>query len=165
MHPHSSFMKKALFTVALTFVLYASLVFPVAAQKQKTLYQRIGGYDTIAAVVDDFIGSLIADKRFEKFFAGFSVDSKKRIRQHVIDQFCAAAGGPCVYTGRDMKTSHEKLNITNAQFNALAEDLYAALDRVHVPYRLQNQLVAMLAPMQRDVVKDYKVPEQTKKLP
>jgi hemoglobin len=52
-----------------------------------------------------------------------------------------------------MRTSHAKLNINNAQFNALAEDLYQAFDRVHVPYRLQNKVVALLAPMERDIVK------------
>ena len=60
-----------------------------------------------------------------------------------------------------MYTSHAKLNITNAEFNALAEDLYEAFDRVHVPYRLQNKVVALLAPMQRDVVKDHVVPQET----
>src|SRR5207237_344500 len=58
---------------------------------QKTLYERLGGYNAVAAVVDDFIGRLITDKKFERFFVGHSTDSKKRIRQHIVDQFCAAA--------------------------------------------------------------------------
>ena len=61
-------------------------------QEKKSLYTRLGGYDAIALVVDDFIGRLATDKRFERFFTGFSVDSKKRLRQHILDQFCAAAG-------------------------------------------------------------------------
>src|ERR1051326_1024795 len=71
----------------------------VMGQEKKSLYTRLGGYDAIALVVDDFITRLATDKRFERFFAGFSDDSKKRLRQHILDQFCAAAGGPCVYTG------------------------------------------------------------------
>src|SRR5437773_6726689 len=77
-----------------------------ATQDKKSLYQRLGGYDAIAAVVDEFITRLATDPRFERFFTGFSIDSKKRLRQHILDQFCAAAGGPCVYTGREMKTAH-----------------------------------------------------------
>src|SRR5947209_2248478 len=81
-------------------------------QAKKSLYDRLGGYNAVAAVVDDFIGRLVADKGFSKFFVGHSEDSLKRIRQHIVDQFCAAAGGPCLYTGRDMKTSHKGLGIT-----------------------------------------------------
>ena len=62
-------------------------------QDKKSLYDRLGGYNAVAAVVDDFIGRLVADKRFSKFFVGHSEDSLKRIRQHIVDQFCAAAGG------------------------------------------------------------------------
>ena len=83
-----------------------------AQQKPKTLYERLGGYDAIAAVTDDFIGRLVADKQITRFFTGASTDSKKRIRQLVVDQICAATGGPCIYIGRSMKTSHEGLGIT-----------------------------------------------------
>ena len=64
------------------------------APAKASLYKRLGGYDAIAAVTDDFIGRLIADARFAKFFAGASTDSKGKIRQHVVDQLCNAAGGP-----------------------------------------------------------------------
>src|SRR5580765_1228894 len=64
-----------------------------------TLYKRLGGYDAIAAVTDDFLGRLLAEPRFAKFFSGASSDSKARIRQHIVDQLCFATGGPCVYTG------------------------------------------------------------------
>src|SRR5207302_7629505 len=81
-----------------------------AQQKPKTLYERLGGYDAIAAVTDDFIGRLVADKQITRFFTGASTDSKKRIRQLVVDQICAATGGPCIYIGRSMKASHEGLH-------------------------------------------------------
>ena len=88
-------------------------------QDKKTLYARLGGYDAIALVVDDFIHRLATDKRFEKFFTGFSEDSQKRLRQHILDQFCMAAGGPCVYTGREMRTVHKGLGITEADWRAM----------------------------------------------
>jgi hemoglobin len=62
-----------------------------------TLYKRIGGYDAIAAVTDDFIGRLAGDKLLERFFGGVA-DSQKKLRQHVVDQLCEAAGGPCIFT-------------------------------------------------------------------
>src|SRR3989442_1368863 len=93
---------------------------PGATQEKKSLYQRLGGYDAIAAVVDDFITRLATDPRFERFFSGSSIDSKKRLRQHILDQFCAAAGGPCVYTGREMKTAHTGLKISEDDWNSAA---------------------------------------------
>ena len=100
----------------------------IAATQEKSLYDRVGGYNALAAVVDDFIVRLVSDKQFEKFFIGQSTDSKKRIRQHILDQFCAATGGPCVYMGREMKTAHAGLNITNAEWDAAAKHLIASLE-------------------------------------
>ena len=94
--------------------------------KEKSLYQRLGGYDDIAALTDDFIGRLVADPRFGRFFSGFSVDSKKRLRQHFVEQICAATGGPCIYMGRDMKTAHQGLGLTEADWNA-GFDAYAKM--------------------------------------
>src|SRR5438309_11899562 len=90
---------------------------PVASSTP-TLYKRLGGYDAIAAVTDDFIGRLASDKQLTRFFVGHSEDSLKKIRQHLVDQLCAATGGPCVYTGRDMKTSHKGMGITESDWDA-----------------------------------------------
>jgi hemoglobin len=84
----------------------------LTTQDKKSLYDRLGGYNAVAAVVDDFIGRLVADKRFTRFFVGHSEDSLRKIRQHIVDQFCAAAVGPCLYTVRDITTSHKGLVIT-----------------------------------------------------
>jgi len=89
-----------MFKRGLLLTVVLSLLLSATKAQDKTLYERLGGYDGIAKVVDDFIGRLVADKQFEKFFIGQSTDSKKKIRNHVIEQFCVAAGGPCVYTGR-----------------------------------------------------------------
>lgn len=121
-------------------------------QEKKSLYQRLGGYDAIALVVDDFITRLATDKRFERFFTGFSDDSKKRLRQHILDQFCAAAGGPCVYTGREMRTSHKGLGITEADWDAAAKHLVAALDKYKVPEAEKNELLAFVVSQKKDIV-------------
>ena len=121
-------------------------------QDKKSLYARLGGYDAIALVVDDFITRLATDKRFEKFFTGFSDDSKKRLRQHILDQFCAAAGGPCVYTGREMRTSHKGLGITDADWDAAAKHLVAALDKYKVPEAEKNDLLAFVVTQKKDIV-------------
>ena len=123
-----------------------------AASQEKSLYERVGGYNALAAVVDDFIGRLISDKQFEKFFIGQSTDSKKRIRQHILDQFCAATGGPCVYTGREMKTSHAGLGITNAEWDAAAKHLVASLDKFKVPEKEKGELLAFVTSLKKDIV-------------
>jgi hemoglobin len=121
-------------------------------QVKKSLYVRLGGYDAIAAVVDDFIGRLVADKRFSKFFVGHSEDSLKKIRQHIVDQFCAAAGGPCLYTGRDMKTTHHGLGITGDDWDAAANHLVETLDKFKVPKAEKDELLAFVGTLKKDIV-------------
>lgn len=123
-----------------------------AASQEKSLYDRVGGYNALAAVVDDFIVRLVSDKQFEKFFIGQSNDSKKRIRQHILDQFCAATGGPCVYTGREMKTSHAGLGITNAEWDAAAKHLVASLDKFKVPEKEKGEILSFVTSLKKDIV-------------
>jgi len=124
----------------------------MAATQEKSLYERVGGYNALAAVVDDFIVRLVTDKQFEKFFSGASNDSKKRIRQHILDQFCAATGGPCVYMGREMKTSHAGLGITNAEWDAAAKHLVASLDKFKVPEKEKGEILAFVTSLKKDIV-------------
>ncbi len=121
-------------------------------QDKKSLYDRLGGYNAVAAVVDDFIGRLVADKRFTKFFVGHSEDSLKKIRQHIVDQFCAAAGGPCLYTGRDMKTSHKGLGITADDWDAAAKHLVESLDKFNVPKAEKDDLLTFVTSLRKDIV-------------
>ena len=121
-------MKKTVMFVCV-FLVALSLAAADQTEKPKSLYQRLGGYDAIAAVTDDFIGRLATDKTLAKFFAGHSQDSLKKIRMHVIDLICATAGGPCVYTGRDMKTSHQGLGISEAEWNLGVTHLTATLKK------------------------------------
>ena len=146
--------------VALALCICAAMAVSVTAQQsmssgqmaQKSLYERVGGYNALAAVVDDFIGRLVTDKRFEKFFAGFSTDSKKSIRQHILDQFCEATGGPCIYRGRDMKTTHGGLGITEADWDAAAKHLTASIDKFKVPEKEKGELLAFVTSLKKDIV-------------
>lgn len=141
-------MRRVLLAVALALPLVGS----AAAAQQRTLYQRLGGFDAIAAVVDDFIPRLATDPGLAKFFAGHATDSKMRIRQLVVEQLCAAAGGPCVYTGRDLRTSHAGLGITEADWNRSVEHLVASLDKFRVPAPEKNELLAAVSGMKKDIV-------------
>jgi hemoglobin len=120
--------------------------------QEKTLYQRLGGYDAIAAVVDDFVMHLASDPELGVFFKGHSEDSQKKIRQHVIDFICNAAGGPCVYVGRDMKTSHKGLGITEAHWNKSVNYLKETLNKFKVPEKEQNELFASVSSIKNDIV-------------
>jgi hemoglobin len=149
--------RKALRTLLASLALSLSLATLWSASAQdgmmkKSLYERLGGYNAVAAVVDDFVGRLVADKQFERFFAGHSADSKKRIRQHIVDQFCAAAGGPCIYTGRTMKDSHVGLNISEADWEAAAKHLVATLDKFKVPDPEKQELLAFVTSLKADIV-------------
>ena len=139
--------------LALVLALLAGLGVPAGAQqKPETLYKRLGGYDAIAAVVDDFIGRLVADKQLGRFFTGASADSKKRIRQLVVDQICAASGGPCIYIGRSMKASHEGLGITESDWQAAVGHLVATLDKFKVPQKEKDELLAIASSLKPDIV-------------
>jgi hemoglobin len=131
----------------------ALLALPTSLSAQdRTLYQRLGGYDAIAAVTDDFVGRLVSDPQLGRFFTGHSNDSKARIRQLVVDQLCAATGGPCIYRGRDMKTAHAGLGISEAQWNLAVSHLGATLNKFRVPEREQTELAAALTALKKDIV-------------
>jgi len=123
-----------------------------AAAKEKSLYERLGGYDAIAAVTDDFIASLATDKDFSRFFVGFSTDSKMRIRQNIVDLFCQVTGGPCYYEGRSMKTSHAGLGITKAEWDRSVTLFVGTLNKLKVPEQEQKDLAALVLPLEKDIV-------------
>ena len=125
---------------------------PVIAQQAPTLYKRLGGYDAIAAVTDDFIGRLVGDAQFKPFFTGHSTDSLKKIRQNVVDQLCAATGGPCVYIGRDMKTSHAGLGITEKGWDGSVKHLIASLDKFNVPAKEKDEVLGAIGGLKKDIV-------------
>jgi len=119
---------------------------------EQSLYRRLGGYDAIAAVTDEFIGRLASDQQFARFFSGLSTDSKQHLRQLVVDQLCAATGGPCVYVGRSMTQSHKGLGITKAEWDRSAGHLAASLDKFHVGAREKNEVLAAVTTLEPDIV-------------
>jgi len=119
------------------------------ASAQSSLYQRLGGYPAIKAVVDDFVGNVAADKRINRFFARTDIP---RLKQNLVDQICSGTGGPCVYTGRDMKSAHAGMGVNGNHFNALVQDLQKTLKKFKVPKREQGELLAVLGPMKKDIV-------------
>lgn len=145
----------ALIAIVATAVVGGAIILSayVHAQSQsKSLYARLGGYDAIAAVTDDFLGQLAGDPQLSKFFVGHSTDSLHRIRQLVVDQLCAATGGPCFYIGRDMKTSHKGLGITEANWQATVKHLVASLDKFKVGETEKNEVLSALTKLKSDIV-------------
>jgi hemoglobin len=122
------------------------------AQQQKSLYQRLGGYDALAAVTDDFLGRLATDPQLKRFFIGHNKEGLTRIRQHVIDFLCVATGGPCAYTGQDMKTAHTGLGITEDDWNASVKDLIATLNKFNVPEKEKNEVLSAISSLHGDIV-------------
>lgn len=114
-----------------------------------SLYDRLGQKPAITAVVDQFVANVAADARINGRFATTDIP---KLKAHLVDQVCMATGGPCIYTGRDMKTAHAGMRISTADFNALVEDLVAALDHFKVPAKEKSELLGLLGPMKADIV-------------
>lgn len=110
-----------------------------------SLYWRLGGKEALTAAVDATIALSKADPRLAGKLSG-------GCRDKLIDQLCEATGGPCTYTGRDMKSAHTGLKITEADFGAVAENLVKTLDKFGVPAREKNELIGLIAPMKGDIV-------------
>lgn len=123
-----------------------------SAQSGDSLYTRLGGYNALALVTDDFIIRLATDKTLGRFFVGASDNSKMRIRQLVLDQLCAATGGPCVYIGRDMKTAHKGLGITEEDWNIAVKHLVATMTKFKVPEKEQKEVAGALTDLKKDIV-------------
>ena len=133
-------------------ILTATLFAGSAGAEEKSLYQRLGGYDAIAAVSDEFIARLASDEQEKRFFVGFSNDSKMRIRQLLVDLVCKTTGGPCFYVGRDMKTAHAGSGITKADWDRSLKIFGEVLDKFKVPQKEQQELAGLLTPLEKDIV-------------
>ena len=144
--------KKVSAGIVLAVVLGVAAESAAQAPTAPSLYKRLGGYDALAAVTDDFIGRLASDPEIKPFFAGHATDSLKRIRQLVVEQLCAVTGGPCAYTGRDMKTSHAGLGITEKNWQTSVNHLVATLDKFKVPAKEKDEVLAAVSTLKKDIV-------------
>ncbi|HEY2749421.1 MAG TPA: group 1 truncated hemoglobin [Polyangia bacterium] len=120
-----------------------------AGDPNASLYDRLGKKEAITLVVGDFVGNVAADTKINSFFAKTDIPHFKQL---LVEQICQATGGPCQYSGKDMKTAHEGMNITDDQFNALVGDLVKALDKYKVGDREKKELLAALGGMKGDIV-------------
>src|ERR1700687_1207806 len=117
-----------------------------------TLYQRLGGREAIKGVVDDFVANLAADPRVNSRFKGLDAGRVAKVQTNLADQICDATGGPCAYLGKDMKTVHTGMGITEAEWSATVEDLVKSLNKFKVGAKEQQELLAALGPMKKDIV-------------
>ena len=131
-------------------------------EPQPTLYQRLtlkdgtgtlrGGREAIAIIVDDFVANVVADPRVARRFTSLPAPAVSKLKADLSDQLCEATGGPCSYLGRDMKTVHAGMNITEAEWNATVEDLVKALDKNKIGAKEKEELLGALGPMKKDIV-------------
>lgn len=151
-------MKNLLASIAPALLLAASTLLPLPASAHAAatpiatnspLFDSFGGKAGLVKLMDGFMVGLLADPRTGPHF---KPANQQRIKEQLVDQFCMVMGGPCVYKGADMKSSHEAMDITKGDFNALVEVLQRSMDAQGIPFGAQNQLLAKLAPMHRDVI-------------
>ena len=139
-------------TIRLRGVLLAIAIIAVGCAPmlaEKSLYERLGGKPAIQAVVDDFVANVAADARINRYFASANI---ARLKAQLVDQICEAAGGPCRYTGQNMRDAHRGMGVSSAAFDALVEDLVKSLDKFKVPQKEKGELLSVLGPMKQDIV-------------
>jgi hemoglobin len=143
-------MKRALISGLL---LAGMLSAPAHTQaKEKSLYERLGGYDAISAVVNELAVRLVKDEKLGVYFKGLSNDSKRKLIAHLTDFVCSATGGPCIYTGRDMKTSHEGLGITDEEWDRFVKITKEVLNKFKVPAKEQQEFLQLVSPLKSVIV-------------
>ena len=119
---------------------------------ENTLYARLGGYDSISAVVDDLLPRLMSDSVLRRFWDNRGTDGLEREKQLLIDYLCASAGGPVLYTGRDNKTSHNGMGITNDDWEIFVDHLKDTLSKFSVPDQEQNDVLNFIGSTKSDIV-------------
>ena len=144
-------MKKSLIalSIAASTVLTAGAALAQNTPKNDQLYQAFGEKAGLVTLMDDFMIRLLADPRTGPHFAPAN---QQQVKEQLVEQFCDLSGGPCKYKGADMKTAHAELDIKKSDFHALVEVLQLAMDARGIAFRRQNEMLALLAPMHRDII-------------
>ena len=138
------------FSIAAACLLFAGVsTAQTMGGKDDQLYKAFGEKAGLVALMDDFMIRLLADARTGPHF---KPSNQQRVKEQLVDQLCSLSGGPCAYKGADMKSSHANLDIKKSDFNALVEVLQASMDAKGIPFRKQGEMLALLAPMHRDIV-------------
>jgi hemoglobin len=141
--------KRLVAPLAAVAILTAAGCGSMTATKEASLYDRLGGKPAITAVVDDFVGNVAGDGRINGRFASTNIP---RLKLLLVEQICAASGGPCTYTGRDMQTTHKGMKVTDGDFGALVEDLVKSLDKFKVPAKEKGELLGALGGLKPAIV-------------
>ncbi len=123
-----------------------------ALGQEKSLYERLGGYEAISAVVHDFGGKLFVDPQVGPFFKGMGTDTRNSFIQKNINLVCNVTGGPCKIISRPARTVHTGLGITEADFNVVFNHLVDTLDSFNVPAREKEELLAIIGTLKSDIV-------------
>jgi len=118
----------------------------------RTLYKRLGGREGIALVVGDFVANMAGDSRVNARFKDMKPADVEKLKSNLADQICDATGGPCSYLGRDMKTAHQGMKITEAEWTATVENFSKALDKNQISVKDKSEVLGMLGPMKADIV-------------
>lgn len=143
-------MNKTLISLVLAAAgLLSATAFAQSAPQNDQLYKAFGEKAGLVTLMDDFMVRLLADPRTGPHF---KPSNQQRVKEQLVDQLCQLSGGPCVYKGADMKSAHANLDIKKSDFNALVEVLQQSMDAQGIPFRTQNQMLALLAPMHRDTI-------------
>jgi hemoglobin len=119
---------------------------------EQSLYQRLGGYDAIAAATDELLARLQADPQLGVFWKGASNDNRRKARQLIVDFMVEAAGGPAFYVGRDMKTSHDGMHINSSDWDVFIRHSAATLDHFEVPAREKEEVLAFFTSLRDQIV-------------
>ncbi len=119
---------------------------------EKSLYERLGGYDGITTIANDLLPRLQKDPQLGRFWQNRGDDGIAREKQLLIDYLCSSAGGPLYYTGRDMKTSHKGMNISESDWSIFLRHAGATMDALRVPKQECDDVVAFVLSLKADIV-------------
>lgn len=125
---------------------------PSVSEAGPTLYERLGGYDAVSAVVNDFAPKLFSDPQVGPFFKGMGTDTRQSFIQKNINLVCSVTGGPCKILSRPAKTVHGGLGITEADFNVVVNHLVDTLDKFKVPAKEKQELLTIIGTLKSDIV-------------
>lgn len=144
---------RTIFPLVAASVAFAPLPAQAAtAADTKSLYERLGGYEGISAVVDQFADSLFADKRINQFFVGMGDDTRAQFKQKNKNLLCNVTGGPCKIISRTAHDTHHGLGITSADFGVVAGDLKDVLNKNKVGPKEQEEVFAIILGLRPQIV-------------
>ncbi len=135
-----------------TMISVLAIAYPVQGEMKKSLYERLGGYDAVSAVVGEFADRLFADEKLGPFFGGWSAEKQARFKQLNTLLVCSATGGPCTYVGRTMPASHQGMRVGDVQFDQVAGHLVTTLDKFKVPKTEKSELLEIIGGLRPEIV-------------